>query len=630
MAASPMEQNGVWRRRALLSMGALGVVFGDIGTSPLYAMRECFFGPYGMEASRGNVLGVLSLITWSLILVISIKYLFFVLRADNEGEGGILALMELVRKRSSGRLRRWALGIGLFGAALLYGDGMITPAISVLSAMEGLEVATPAFIPYVVPLTIGILVVLFVLQRMGTGGVGRIFGPIMLLWFTVLAVSGLMAVVKQPFILTAVDPRHGLAFLARHGIAGLTILGVVFLVVTGGEALYADMGHFGKGPIRMAWFSVAFPGLLLNYFGQGSVILSNPGRISNPFYQMVAGWALYPMVVLAAAATTIASQAIISGVFSLTWQGMKLGYLPFLKVRHTSAARRGRIYVPSANWVLLVATVGLVLGFRRSGNLAAAYGVAIATTMVVTSVLFFFAMRKSLGWSLWVAIPLTAAFLIGDTAFFLANIRKFADGGWLPMVVAGAVFLVMTTWRKGTLIRRRKSHSRLQSIPDFLSEIGGGGTYRRVPGQVVYLTGNARGIPYSMRHNLRNNHALHHRVVIFTASMVKAPYVSDEDRFSVDRLRDDIARVVAHYGFMETPDVPEDLGRADRAFDLGLDLDRVTYILGGDVLLPDGDTAMTTWRARVFAFMARNEARSARYFGLPRDRVVEIGAHIDV
>ncbi|HKJ02137.1 MAG TPA: KUP/HAK/KT family potassium transporter, partial [Longimicrobiales bacterium] len=420
--ASPMEDGGVWRRRTILSVGALGVVFGDIGTSPLYAVRECFFGPYGVDASRANVLGVLSLITWSLILVISIKYLAFVLRADNDGEGGILALMELVRKPSSGRLQRWALGVGLFGAALLYGDGMITPAISVLSAMEGLEVATPAFASYVVPLTIGILLVLFALQRMGTGGVGRIFGPIMLLWFAVLAVSGLVAVVRQPFILTAVDPRHGLGFLTRHGATGLTILGVVFLVVTGGEALYADIGHFGKAPIRLAWFSVAFPCLLLNYFGQGSVILSYPGQISNPFYQMVPGWAIYPMVVLAAVATIIASQAIISGVFSLTFQGMKLGYLPFLNVRHTSAARRGRIYVPVANWVLLVATVGLVVGFRRSGNLAAAYGVAIATTMVVTSVLFFFAMRMSFGWPLWVSGAVTAVFLVGDTAFFLANI----------------------------------------------------------------------------------------------------------------------------------------------------------------------------------------------------------------
>lgn len=626
-SSSPQSQR---RRLAFLSLAALGVVYGDIGTSPLYAVRECFFGHLGVSASPDNVYGVLSLITWSLILVISVKYLLFILRADNDGEGGILALMELVRRVTRGRLRRIVLAVGLFGAALLYGDGMITPAISVLSAMEGLEVATPVFAPYVIPLTIAVLLALFLVQRIGTGGVGMLFGPVMLVWFAVLAVTGAVAIAGHPAVLLAVDPRHALGFLDTHGYAGLAVLGIVFLVVTGGEALYADIGHFGVAPIRLGWYSVVLPSLLVNYLGQGAVILSHAGQITNPFFQMMPRWGLYPAVALATCATVIASQAIISGAFSLTFQGFQLGYLPRLRIRHTSSRQRGQIYIPEVNWALLAATVGLVLGFRRSGNLAAAYGVAITATMVITTGLFYLAMRRVFEWRLRTVVPLTLLFLVVDVTFFFANIRKFVDGGWFPLAVAGVVFLIMTTWRKGLSLERRKVRNRVQPVREYLADIGGGGKYRRVPGQAVYLTHNARGTPHSLRHNLEHNRALHNTVVLYTATVVKSPRVSDENRLKVKRLRDDIYRVIAYYGYMESPDVPRDLDKADREAHLGLDLGSITYFMGGEILLAERNVGMSPWRSWLYALLARNERRTTRYFNLPATQVVEIGTHIPV
>lgn len=614
------------RQRALLTLTALGVVYGDIGTSPLYALRECFYGDHGIAVSDANVLGVLSLVTWSLTLVISVKYLLFVLRADDQGEGGILALMELVRRPLRGRWRRLALTCGLFGAALLYGDGMITPAISVLSAIEGLEVATPVFASYVLPLTVAVLIGLFLVQRLGTGGIGRVFGPVMVVWFATLAVLGGLAIVHQPEVLWALSPLPGLSFLAGHGTVGLGILGIVFLVVTGGEALYADIGHFGAGPIRLGWYTIVLPCLLLNYYGQGALILSGGAELSNPFYQLAPSWLLYPLVVLATMATVIASQAIISGAFSLTFQASRLGYLPRVQINHTSHEQRGQIYVPAANWVLLAATIGLVLGFRRSGNLAAAYGVAIAATMVITTLLFLFAMRRVFEWSPWLAALVTAGFAVVDLAFLAANLPKIPDGGWFPLAVAALVFLVMATWRRGYAAQRRHVRNRAVPVRQLLADIGGGGTYRRVPGQAVYLSGNPQGTPHPLIANVTHNHALHSEVVIYTARYLARPYVAPEDHLKVVELRADIHRVVAYYGFMEDIDVPRDLAGAN----LGLDLDRVTYFVGDEVILPEDSFGMSRWRSRLFALMARNHLRASRSFRLPPDQVLEIGTHVRV
>jgi KUP system potassium uptake protein len=619
-----------WRRLGVLIVGSLGVVYGDIGTSPLYALRECFFGRYAVAPSDANVLGVLSLIAWSLILVISIKYLAFVLRADNDGEGGILALMELVRRPTRGLGRKIVVAVGLFGAALLYGDGMITPAISVLSAVEGLNVATDVFRPYVIPITVAILVGLFAVQRLGTAGIAKLFGPTMVLWFGVLAASGVAAIVQEPSVLMAVNPSYGVEFLLHHGLVGVTILGIVFLVVTGGEALYADIGHFGTFPIRVGWYGFALPSLLINYFGQGAIVLARSTEISNPFYEMFPDWSLYPMVVLATCATVIASQAIISGAFSLTFQAIQLGYLPRVGYRHTSGEQRGQIYIPFVNWTLLAATVGLVLGFRHSGNLASAYGAAITTTMVITTLLFHRAMRKVFGWPAWVAVVLTAAFLIIDLSFFTANMRKFFDGGWFPLLIAGVIFFVMATWRRGLALHNRKSRNRALPIRQFLHDIGGGGAYRRVPGQAVYLTANPRGTPHALKINIEHNRALHRQVVIYTAYFVKAPRVSDDKHLKITRLREDMTRIIAYYGFMETPDVPADLASANDQVGLGLDLDRVTYFLGGDIPLVRGELGMGPFRSWLYARLARNQARATGDFGLPAKQVFEIGQYIPV
>ncbi len=618
------------RRLAALSLAALGVVYGDIGTSPLYAVRECFFGSFGISPTRGNVLGVLSLVLWSLVVVISVKYLAVVVRADSQGEGGILALMELVRRVSRGPTRRIVVATGLFGAALLYGDGMITPAISVLSAVEGLEVATAVFRPYVLPVAVAVLVALFALQRRGTDAVGRLFGPLMAVWFVAIATLGAVAIAARPEVLAALDPRRGLDLLLHGGAAGIGILGIVFLVVTGGEALYADIGHFGTAPIRIGWYALALPSLLLNYFGQGALLLARPGDVRNPFFQLAPAWMLYPLVLLATAATVVASQAIISGAFSLTSQATRLGYLPRVRVLHTSHEQRGQIYVPVVNWALLAATVALVLGFRRSGALAAAYGVAIATTMVITTMLLYFAMRRVFRWPALPCAAVALAFLGVDLAFFTANVLKILDGGWVPLLVASTVYLVMATWRRGRATEQRRVRNRLVPVRKMLAEIGGGGKYRRVPGQAVYLAGNPRGTPHALLHNLEHNHALHASVVIYTASFVRRPYVRDGDRLEIDRLREDIHRVVAHYGFMESPDVPRDLAEADRRTGIGLDLERVTYFVGEQLVTPDERFGMSGWRSRLYAAMSRNEERTFEYFNLPAARVFEVGTQVPV
>src|SRR5687767_11329882 len=540
-----------------MSLGALGVVYGDIGTSPLYAMRECFSGSHPIPPTPENVLGVLSLIFWSLVLVISVKYLAFVLRADNRGEGGILALMSLVRPRSDqARGSKWLLvGIGLFGASLLYGDGVITPAISVLSAVEGLSVAAPVLERAVLPTTVVILFGLFFFQKRGTGGLGAIFGPVTFLWFTTLAVLGVSHIVREPRVFAAINPLRALDFFSRNGWVGFLTLGTVFLVVTGGEALYADLGHFGRRPIRMAWFSVVLPALVLNYFGQGALLLHSPEAAPNLFYRMAPDWALYPLVGLATVATVIASQAVISGVFSLTRQAVQLGYAPRMEIVHTSERQIGQIYVPLANWGLMLGTIALVVRFRTASNLAAAYGIAVTTTMIITTLLAFVVARRIWGWKLWAAAGVTAMFLVIDVAFFGANIVKVAQGGWFPLVIAAGVFMIFASWRRGrSALAARQAEVSLP--PQLVIEDVARRGIPRTPGTAVFLTGQATGTPPALLHNLKHNRVVHDRNLFLTVRNEEVPHVPEAERLSVEDLGQGFQRVVIRYGFMEDPDIP--------------------------------------------------------------------------
>ncbi len=616
------------RRLAGLSLAALGVVYGDIGTSPLYALRESFL--HRVSSSPENVLGVLSLIFWSLVIIISVKYLIFVMRADNNGEGGILALTSLVAPAHGPRRRRvWLLLLlGLFGTALLYGDGMITPAISVLSAVQGLEVATPALTPFVIPITIAILVGLFLIQRRGTGGVGRVFGPVTLLWFVMLAVLGVSQIVRDPRVLWALDPLQGVAFFVRNGGQGFLVLGSVFLVVTGGEALYADMGHFGRRPIRLAWFAVVLPGLLLNYFGQGALVLRHPAAVSNPFYQMAPAWALYPVVFVATLATVIASQALISGAFSLAMQSVQLGFLPRLDIRHTSATEMGQVYVASINWMLMIACVGLVLGFRTSTHLAAAYGVAVTMTMVITTLLLFVVATQLWGWKLWKASLLAGTLFLIDLSFFGANLFKVPDGGWFPLVVAAGVFTLMTTWRRGRQIVGERLRSTAQPLERLLAELDTS-LYARVEGTAIYMTGDPETTPPAFVHNLRHNRVLHDRVMFLSVRTEDVPRIATEDRPSITDLGRGFYQVVLHYGFMQTARVPRDIAVLEVG-DRPIEADSTSYFLGRETLLPTKLPGMALWRERLFAVMSRNARSATAFFHIPPDRVVELGIQVEI
>ena len=613
-----------------LSLGALGVVYGDIGTSPLYAIRECFFGEYAVVPSEANVLGVLSLIFWALLIVISIKYLVFIMRADNRGEGGILALMALVRHERFGHQtnRMFLVTLGLFGAALLYGDGMITPAISVLSAVEGLRIATPLLEPYVIPITIVILVLLFLFQHQGTARVGGVFGPITLLWFLVLGVLGVRGIVSQPAVLWAIDPLYGVRFFTHNGTQGFFVLGAIFLVATGGEALYADMGHFGRLPIRLTWFSVVLPALLLNYFGQGALLLANPETAHNPFYRLAPEWALYPMVLLATAATIIASQAIISGCFSLTRQAIQLGYSPRLGIDHTSQEEIGQIYIPLINWVIMVATIGLVIGFGSSSQLAAAYGVAVATTMVITTLLFYVVARELWHWPLWAAGLLSAGFLIIDLSFFSANMIKVEHGGWFPLLVAIIVYTLMSTWKRGRQILAQRM--RVEALPTdlFLKDISARPPIR-VPGTAIFMTGDRQGVPPALLHNLKHNKVLHERVVFLTVLTEEIPQVSDADRLQMEELGCGIMRLLVHYGFMEDPNIWHIMALA-KEHGLPFNMMETSFFLGRETLIPTKKPGMALWREWLFALMSRNAQRATAYFRIPPNRVVELGAQIEL
>ena len=617
------------RSLAAPAIGALGIVYGDIGTSPLYALRECFHGRYAVDPTPANVLGVLSLVFWSLIIVISVKYLAFVMRADNRGQGGILALVALVVPPDVKlRRRSWLLALlGLFGASLLYGDGMITPAISVLSAVEGLEVAAPALESVVVPVTISILIALFAIQRHGTGRVGAFFGPVMLVWFGVLAALGVRGIAHDVGVLAALAPWYAVAFFVDNGAHGVVVLSAVFLVVTGGEALYADMGHFGRRPIRLAWFSLVLPALVLNYLGQGALLLEDPTSVASPLFRLAPDWALYPFIGLATIATVIASQAVISGAFALTHQAIQLGYFPRVAVSHTSALERGQIYVGPVNWLLMLASCGLVVGFGESTELAAAYGMAVTTDMVITSALLCVVAANVWGWGSG-AIVLGAALIPIDLAFFGANLSKFFEGGWVSIAVAAVAFTGMSTWKRGRSVLRERLEETGLPLELFLPDLETS-KLSRVPGTAVFLGGDPQGTPLALLHNVKHNKVVHEQNLLLTLVTEGVPYVDEPDRVTAKPLGHGFFRLIAHHGFMEVPDVPLLLEQV-HAPGLSIDLRSTSFFLGRERLIPSGRSGMAHWREWLFSVMSQNAQSATTYFRIPPGQVVELGAQIEL
>ena len=610
-------------------LAVLGVVYGDIGTSPLYAMKASLahFSDGGVD--RGEVLGVLSLAFWSLLLIVTLKYVVIMLRADNKGEGGILALMALAQRMAgTDRLRRLLTLVGIAGACLFFGDGVITPAISVLSAVEGLEVATPALHRYVVPISLTVLVALFAMQRYGTGDIGRVFGPVTALWFVALAVLGAAQIVRQPDVLAAVLPHHAAALVLREPLAGFIALGSVVLTVTGAEALYADMGHFGRRPIRIAWLWFVLPALVLNYFGQGALILRDPTALANPFYLLAPGWLQLPLVILATAATVIASQAMISGAYSIARQCTQLGFAPRLVVRHTSETEEGQIYLPQVNWLLLVGVVILVGMFRNSEALAAAYGIAVTGTFLCTSVLAVVVFRRMFGWSRLSALAVFGTFFVVDAAFFVANLLKVPDGGWVPLAMGVTLFVMMTTWRRGRDLLFAKWRQDSMPLASFLARLPASRTIR-VPGIAVFMTGNLEYVPTALLHNLKHNKVLHQRVVFVTVRNEDIPEVAPEARMSVETLAPDIHRVTLCYGFMESPNVPRALD-ALKAHGVAWEPMQASYFLGRETIVPAMVPKMSLWRHWLFLAMARNAVSATEFFRIPSDRVVELGVRIAI
>jgi len=612
-----------------LTLGSIGVVYGDIGTSPLYAVRESVLAARGLSeaASAEVILGILSLIIWALILVVTVKYVLLLLRADNDGEGGTLALMALAQRALGGR-SLLVLSLGIIAAALFYGDAMLTPAVSVLSAVEGLEIAAPGLQFYVVPLAVVILVSLFAVQSRGTASVAAFFSPIMLIWFVAIAAAGLWHISQDITVLQAFSPVYGLSFLASHGLISLLTLGAVFLAVTGAEALYADLGHFGRAPIQTAWLIVALPALTINYLGQGALLLSNPQAIENPFFLLYSQWALLPMVGLATAATVIASQAVITGAFSLTRQAIQLGFLPRLEVRHTSGAQFGQIYVPRINTILLLGVLLLVTQFRSSSALAEAYGVAVSGTMVVTTLMAMVVIWKSWKWTLWVTAALMVPFLLIDTTFLSANLLKVFHGGWVPLLIGALVMLVIFTWRKGANILAAKTR-RLETPIDELVEALEKKPRPRVPGTAVFLTGDPNSAPTALLHSLKHYKVLHEDNVVLTVVIENTPYVKTADRVIIEPLGKSFSRVRIRFGFMESPNVPRALGIA-RKQGWSFDIMSTSFFLSRRSVRPDARSGMPPWQDRIFILLARNADDASSYFHLPTDRVVEIGTQVSV
>ncbi len=617
-------------RLAALTVAAVGVVYGDIGTSPLYTVKLAFGGPYAFPITPTNVLGVLSLIFWALMIVVSIKYVVFIMRADNKGEGGIMALMALTQRATRDESRgRWILmTLGLIGASLFYGDGMITPAISVLSAVEGLHLATPAFDPYVIPLALGILVGLFMFQRHGTARVGALFGPVMIVWFAVLALLGARGIAMYPQVLEALNPWYGMAFFAEHHWAGFIVLGAVVLAVTGTEGLYADMGHFGRQPLRIAWFGYVLPALVVNYFGQGALLLAQPATVQNPFYLLAPEWALYPMVGLATAATVIASQAMITGVFSITRQAIQLGYAPRMNISHTSEREIGQIYIPFMNWALLVGVIVLVLGFESSGNLAAAYGIAVTATMAIDTLLVFVIVRKLWGWATPLAVAVMAGFFVVDVALFSSNVPKIWHGGWFPIATAIVLFLLLSTWKRGRQIMRERLEELAIKLEPFVESIGKH-LPTRVPGTAVFLTTSFDTVPHALLHNLKHNKVLHERVVVLTVVFQDIPHVEDDERVELWPMAHNFYKLFVIYGFKDETDIPRAL---ELCRDKGIEFNMLdtSFFLSRETLIPTDRPQMALWREKIFIGMQRNAGSVTAYFRIPTNRVVELGTQVEL
>jgi KUP system potassium uptake protein len=612
-------------RRALI-IGSLGVVYGDIGTSPIYTLRECLKA--GGGSSTEMVLGLLSLVFWALMIIVTAKYVLLVMRAGNDGEGGIMALLGLAAHAETDQRRRIALlMVGLVGASLFYGDGMITPAISVLSAVEGLEVAAPLLKSYVIPIAIVVLIGLFVVQSRGSERIGAYFGPIMALWFAVLALAGLVQVAQDPGVLAALNPLHAISFLTSHGWIGFFALGSVFLAMTGAEALYADMGHFGGGPIRLNWFAVVLPALVLNYFGQGALVLAHPEAVDSPFFKLFPDWGLWPVVLLATAATVIASQAVISGAFSLSQQAMQLGLLPRLDIQQTSQEAIGQVYVPQINWLLMVCVIGLVLAFGSSDNLAAAYGIAVAGTMVITTGLLAVVARHLWGWSLPVTVAVIGFFLVVDVAFLIANAVKIPQGGWFPLLVGAVVFTLMSTWRRGRQIVLDRTKEDNPPLKQFITQLDPV-QLPRVKGTAVYLAARQETAPYSLLDNLRHNKVLHERIVLLTVITERVPYVAEAARMVLEPLDKGFTEMSLHFGFAEAPAVPAALG-AHRA-EFPIDIAETSFFLGRETPVPTVQPELPVWREKLYAFMGRNAVSASDYFQIPPKRVVELGTQVEL
>jgi KUP system potassium uptake protein len=614
----------------LLALGALGVVFGDIGTSPLYVLRVCFHDTQAIRPGPETVFGILSMIIWTLIIVVSIKYLIFILRADNNGEGGVLALTTLVafyQKRKK-KTQSLLLVIGIFGAALLYGDGMITPAISVFSAVEGLKIATPFFEPYILPITIIVLILLFFFQKYGTTKVGEVFGPIMVLWFVSLILLGLRGIGHHPQVLYAFNPVYAFRFLTSYSMTAFLVLGGIFLCVTGAEALYADIGHFGKYPIRLTWFSFVFPSLLINYLGQGAMILENSAAVTDPFYYLAPDWAVYPLVILATLATIIASQAIITGAFSLTRQALQLGYSPRMEIRHSSEQIIGQIYIPQINHILMMATIGLVIGFRSSNNLAGAYGVAVSTTMVITTVLAFTSLRRIWKWNSLIVGFIFTLFLTIEITFFTSNIFKIWHGGWFPLLIALIVFILMTAWRKGRSLLAQRFKEEALSVDDLLRDINNHPP-TRVSGIAVYMTTNPEGVPRTLLHNLKHNKVLHQHIVFLTVVTTEIPRVDKESKIRLEVIGAGIIRILAYYGFMENPDIPHLLQEIEDEHFRYKPM-QTTFIFGRETLLVTAKRGMARWQKILFTMMSRNAYQANLYYQIPANNVVEIGQFVEL
>ena len=611
-------------------LGAMGVVFGDIGTSPLYAFREAFIGSHAVAPTPDNVLGILSLMLWALILVVSLKYVVFIMRANNKGEGGIMALIALVQRafRDDSRRRLALVTIGLFGAALFYGDSMITPAISVLSAVEGLKIVAPGLKDFVIPISLLILAGLFFIQHRGTGSVGTWFGPVMLVWFVVLGGLGVISIVETPEVLAAIHPKYAVAYFQTHGLAGWTILGAVVLAVTGAEALYADMGHFGKTPIQIGWVTLVFPGLTLNYLGQGALILRNPAAAENPFYLLAPEWALIPMILLATFATVIASQAVISGAFSVTRQAIQLGYLPRMQVRHTSDSEIGQIYIPFINLALFIGVVLLVLGFQSSSNLAAAYGIAVTGTMLIDTLLAFTVMWALHKWRLWIALAWMGFFLLIDFAFLAANAPKILHGGWVPILIGLVVFTLLATWKQGRKLLFERMQSDDIDLTTFIEGIAAF-SHERVAGTAIFLHATGKGVPHALLHNLSHNKVLHERVIVLTVITEDIPVVPDIDHIWIESLGEGFYRMQLHYGFREDPDIPAALAQCAKQ-GMSFHMMETSFFLSRETLIATKMPGMALWREKLFVWMTQNAESAMRFFKLPVNRVLELGTQIEI